>query len=256
MTAVRREDDGMAAPWYFVDRLGQRHGPVEAATLLAAVEEDRVTWQALVWREGLPDWLPLHAVADELGLVPPRGAARQGAAPKPSGAVAAAPAGKPFPIGLVLGIGGGLLVLLMVVAILAAIALPAYQQYTVRAKLAALLAGAQPVQAAVDAHVAAHGECPDWTTGLDDPDGRFAALADAASGLASAQTVRTLREKNADGERTCAIDLTLGEIGRPTLAGMRLRLSAPAADAEPGSLWACTDLDGIDPDLLPAFCRP
>jgi type IV pilus assembly protein PilA len=255
MTAVRREDDGMAAPWYFVDRLGQRHGPVDAATLLAAIEEDRVPWQALVWREGLPDWLPLHAVADELGLVPPRGAARQGATPKASGAVAPAPAGKPFPIGLVLGIGGGLLALLMVVAILAAIALPAYQEFTVRAKLAALLAGAQPVQAAVDAHVATHGECPDWTTGLDDPDGRFAPIADAAEALAAAQTVRTLREKNADGERTCAIDLTLGDVGRPTLAGMRLRLSAPAADASPGTAWACSDLDGIDAEVLPPACR-
>ena len=256
MTAVRREDDGMAAPWYFVDRLGQRHGPVEAATLLAAVEEDRVTWQALVWREGLPDWLPLHAVADELGLVPPRGVGRQGAAPKASGAVAAAPAGKPFPIGLVLGIGGGLLVLLMVVAILAAIALPAYQQYTLRSKLTMLMVDARPLQEAVDAHVATHGECPDWTTGLDDPEGRFAAIDTAAATIQHAQTVRTLREKNADGERTCAIDLTLGEIGRPALAGMRLRLSAPAADAEPGTAWTCTDLDGIDADLLPAVCRP
>jgi type IV pilus assembly protein PilA len=247
----------MAAPWYFVDRLGQRHGPVEAATLLAAFEEDRVTWQALVWREGLPDWLPLHAVADELGLVPPRGASRQGAAPpKSSGAVAAAPAGKPFPIGLVLGIGGGLLVLLMVVAILAAIALPAYQQYTLRSKLTMLVVDARPLQVAVGEHLAANGECPDWTTGLDDPDGRFAAIDEAAARLQHAQTVRTLREKNADGERTCAIDLTLGDIGRPALSGMRLRLSAPAADAAPGTPWSCTDLDGIDADVLPAVCRP
>ncbi len=246
----------MAAPWYFVDRLGQRHGPVEAATLLAAIEEDRVAWQALVWREGLPDWLPLHAVADELGLVPPRGAAHGQARPKQAGAAPAAPAGKPFPIGLVLGIGGGLLVLLMVVAILAAIALPAYQKYTLRSKLTMLVVDAQPLQAAVDAHLAEHGECPDWTTGLDDPDGRFTAIDEAASALGTAQTVRTLREKNADGDRTCAIDLTLGDIGRPALSGMRLRLSAPAADAAPGTLWSCTDLDGIDADLLPAACRP
>jgi type IV pilus assembly protein PilA len=47
-----------------------------------------------------------------------------------------------------------------VLGILAAIALPAYQQYVVRSQIASVLPKLQPLQQAIDDYQASHGACP------------------------------------------------------------------------------------------------
>jgi uncharacterized RDD family membrane protein YckC len=67
--------------WYCVDAARQRHGPLDAEEIrrrFAAGELDR---RSLVWRDGLPQWLPLGEMVDELGIATP--------APPPVAAVTA-----------------------------------------------------------------------------------------------------------------------------------------------------------------------
>jgi len=70
------------AHWYYGEN-GQQVGPVDENTIRTAMHEGRVGQQTLVWREGMPAWLPLAQV-QELG----------GYAPVPAG-YPAAPAGYP-----------------------------------------------------------------------------------------------------------------------------------------------------------------
>ncbi|MDG2525121.1 RDD family protein [Stenotrophomonas sp. HITSZ_GD] len=54
--------------WFYADAAGMQQGPVEAEALLARYAAADITPASLVWREGLAGWLPLSAVAAELGL--------------------------------------------------------------------------------------------------------------------------------------------------------------------------------------------
>ena len=57
-------------------------------------------------------------------------------------------------------IGGGLLIVLMMVGIMAAVSLPAYQDYTQRAQVAQVVAEGEAMTSAVDAFVANADRCP------------------------------------------------------------------------------------------------
>lgn len=54
--------------WYYADAAGTQQGPIDTETLLARYAAGEVQPATLVWREGLPDWQPLSAMATELGL--------------------------------------------------------------------------------------------------------------------------------------------------------------------------------------------
>lgn len=77
--------------WYYADRDRQRHGPMDAAALAQAFNAGRIGQDALVWREGLPDWQPLGRHAAELGLLGDAPVA-PAAGPTPFAAEAVAPA--------------------------------------------------------------------------------------------------------------------------------------------------------------------
>ena len=62
---------------FYSDIDGARQGPVDIATLLDATAGQIVPRDALVWWEGLDDWIPLHKTgveptASPTGLVPPQ----------------------------------------------------------------------------------------------------------------------------------------------------------------------------------------
>jgi type IV pilus assembly protein PilA len=122
----------MTQQWYYADRQRQQCGPVSVDELAAALQRGDVDMTTLVWHERLPAWVPLAQVAAELGL---RGA------PPPLPRAAAQPRrAPPRPMSgkkVALIVVGALLVCsLPVIAILAAIAIPAYQDYTQRSKVA------------------------------------------------------------------------------------------------------------------------
>jgi uncharacterized RDD family membrane protein YckC/Tfp pilus assembly major pilin PilA len=67
------------AMWYFMDRHGQRQGPVAAVDVKAAYRSGDLLREGLVWRQGMTQWLPLAQVEREFGIDP----IDQAAAPLP-----------------------------------------------------------------------------------------------------------------------------------------------------------------------------
>ena len=117
--------------WYYADSHHQQQGPVDASLLRARAERGELPPSTLVWREGMAGWVPLSQVAQELGIelagAPPPLPTTTGGPVRivqPSGGSSA------WVIALVLVLGG-----IFVLGILAAIAIPAYSDYTVRARV-------------------------------------------------------------------------------------------------------------------------
>jgi hypothetical protein len=64
------------ATWYYA-REGQQQGPMTAEALRSALANSRVRATDLVWREGMPDWVPANSVPELASAV----AARSGGPP-------------------------------------------------------------------------------------------------------------------------------------------------------------------------------
>ena len=124
-----------------------------------------------------------------------------------------------------------------VVAILAAIALPAYRDYTARAGVAQALADSVPLQPRLVAFVDGHGRCPtNEDPGFErvDVDTR-----PPRDGAAPAGTEA----------RTCVIELLLEDDRHEQVDGHRLWLEYDPAGAQ----WRCSS--EIEDRYLPAHCR-
>jgi len=109
------------AQWYYVDKSQQRIGPMEASVLVDALRHGQLNTGSLVWQEGMPAWQPLSMHFDAIG-VPESLRARK----KEKGGCGT--------WAIVLVVMGVLAIPML--GILIAIALPAYQDYTIRAKVA------------------------------------------------------------------------------------------------------------------------
>ena len=55
--------------WYYADAQRERHGPVDADTLRGKFRKNELDLSTLVWREGMEQWQPLSAMAEELQLI-------------------------------------------------------------------------------------------------------------------------------------------------------------------------------------------
>ncbi|WP_039006185.1 GYF domain-containing protein [Xanthomonas cerealis] len=214
--------------WYYADAARQRHGPLSTATLLERLRDGLLERDSLVWREGLPEWRPLHALADELGLpttaTPPP-------LPPPARATtaAAAPAGG---VGALVAVVVGA-VLLTIIGILAAIALPAYQDYTLRAKATQAIGSVALLQAQI-ASFAAHPVNGDSGFGT-------------APGYAGEFVVQVRIGRFDNGH--CGLEATLHAPGQAKLDGKALWLDYD----ERTSAWKCSA--ELEDRYLPAHCR-
>ncbi|KAF1720127.1 pilin [Pseudoxanthomonas wuyuanensis] len=234
--------------WYYADRQRQRFGPVSSAELAAQFQAGRIGLDALVWHEGLSQWQSLGDFAAELGLLETPASAAGSAGPPPvPGAqpqqppvYAAAPVAKP-------GMSGGKIALIVaavlvlpvlaVLGILAAISIPAYNDYSVRAKVAETMAQASPLKAMVTEYRYAEGTCPrNGDADFGEPESyasRYVALA-------------RIGEFD-DG--TCGVELRLHNTGNAQIDGKHVWL---AFDADEGD-WTCSS--EVDDRYLPALCR-
>ncbi len=146
----------MTSDWYYADSSNQQQGPVEAAALAGLFRSGSVNAATLVWREGLAAWVPLQQVAAQLGLI------IVGAATPVAQATSAARIVKPTGgktsawviVAIVLGCSVPFL------GILAAIALPAYQDYVMRAKVAEAVVLASGLKVAVAEFYQSENHCP------------------------------------------------------------------------------------------------
>lgn len=204
--------------WYYHDPVQGRVGPLSADQLRARYVDRRVQRDTLAWHAGAREWQPLERYAEELQLhtVTPD-ASQPPPLPPASPAAAAAPMAtmRPYPGGHAAfehpgpppkrGLSGCAIAAIVVaalavpvLAILAAIAIPAYNDYTIRAKTTAGLVGAAPaMQRAVAEFAAQHGRCP----GNDD----FAPLVRQFATVARPATVRFGALANGH----CAFEFTL-----------------------------------------------
>lgn len=126
-----------------------------------------------------------------------------------------------------------------VIGILAAIAIPAYQDYTHRAKLTGALSASNDYKLQVAQYYAAHQKCP-----TNASDG-FRPAADYASAQIASVQFGRLKD---GGE--CAIQLELRGFNRPQLDGRKIWLSFEPASAQ----WTCSS-DVERASLLPQACR-
>jgi hypothetical protein len=67
-----RSTAGVKKQWYYYCD-GERHGPTGLEELLDAAHAGRLTSDALVWREGMPDWLPAEQITELSGIVRDQG---------------------------------------------------------------------------------------------------------------------------------------------------------------------------------------
>ncbi len=235
---------GSTSEWYYLES-GQTRGPVPALELARAFQAGQVNLDTSIWRDGMPEWQPLRLHLQALGLDP--GATSQpppipGVTPPPPPmarprAVAAAPETRIAgcrPVTLIV-IGALLLGGLFVCAILAAIALPAYQDYVLRAKTAEVIAQAQPLKLAVREYLADHDDCPsrDDLQPLPELSGRFIGGTEFG--------------RFDDG--LCGIEITVGGAGNDRIDGKAIWFDY---DAE-AQAWGCTS--EIDDRYLPQDCR-
>lgn len=219
--------------WFYVDAGQNRQGPVSAEALVEAFRLGQVGLDSLAWREGLSEWTPLRQFRDELGL---GAVAPASPPPAPLTYIAAEPAkkGNGCLIAAAVIIGG--VFLLMVLGILAAIALPAYQDYIGRSKLAVVHMQGQAAKLAVQEFKANTDRCPRDADELGLP-------TPATEGL-DALAVGSLD----DGR--CAVEITVGNLGNVTsAAGGRLLMAL-----EEDGTWTCSG-EGIPDKLLPPGCR-
>jgi Zn-dependent protease with chaperone function/type II secretory pathway pseudopilin PulG len=132
-----------------------------------------------------------------------------------------------FPYAGRLGAGFGFLILVYVIGILAAIAVPAYKDYTVKAKMVQVLEAAKPIETALSQHYEKTQQVPESLAaiGLPQqlPDGSHLAL-DATTMIVTASTAH-------------------GEL-----------LLVPSIDDQGHVSWQCDAGEGMRAKQLPASC--
>jgi Tfp pilus assembly major pilin PilA len=124
------------------------------------------------------------------------------------------------------------------VAILAAIAVPAYQEYVTRSQVAEGLTLAEQAKTAAAEYRAGRGRWP---------------ANNAAAGLAAAQSLHGRYTQSVTLEQDGSIHVVYGTAANIGIAGKALDLT-PAV-GEHGITWSCHS-DDIAAKLLPASCRP
>lgn len=192
--------------WYYADDARNRVGPLSAGELREHYRQRRLRRDSLVWSEGMVQWLPLERLAVELDIdsvtpdttLPPPVPSTP-AAPPP---VRTTPQKK--------GMSGCLIALIIaavvavpMIGILAAIAIPAYNDYVQRAKITEVMVAVTPLKAAIAAHAQREGSCPD-----DDS----ADLAPLLSQLGRHPRIGAVRVGTLAGGH-CAFEITLRGVG-------------------------------------------
>lgn len=158
----------MSDAWYYADASRTQKGPVSAQVLAYLHGRGELHADTLVWHAGLSGWEPLSRHAAALGL----GAQSAATARAPAAATGARPALRPS------GGSSGWVIAIVVLfvgiaflGIIAAIALPAYSDYTQRAKVANARMQASSVKMMVEEHFLTNDGCPvNGEAGIEAPE--------------------------------------------------------------------------------------
>ena len=227
--------------WYYSSGNDQRQGPLAGADLVAQFRQGRIGLDTLVWRDGQAGWQPLSDFAAELRLAGENGNVLPPPLPARPALAASNYQAQPAPKS---GLSGCMIAVIVaaglsvpMIAILAAIAIPAYQDYTLRSKVGAALQVAEPIKLGISGHQAREHACP------SNSDADFTTPEGYASGNVASVTIGTFETDR------CGMELVLRNTGSERLDSKKIWLEYdPSA-----SSWQCSS--EIDNRYLPAACR-
>jgi type IV pilus assembly protein PilA len=217
------------AQWFYVDKNQQRIGPMEANVLVDSLRQGQLGTSSMVWCEGMPAWQPLSMHFDALG-VPEAMRIRK------------APSGSNKGVWAIVLIVGGFFGI-AILGILVAIALPAYQDYTIRAKVAEAMNKTAPLKLAVAEHMLSDKKC------LIAEDAAAAAI---ISGF-DQNSIQSVAIGSLEESGSCAFEITFG-INHGLVAGKTMQFSADT-NANNVIEWDCK-LGTLEPRYRTAVCRP
>jgi type IV pilus assembly protein PilA len=226
--------------WYYSAGADQRQGPLDTDGLIALFRQGRIGLDTLVWRDGQAQWQPLADFAAELGLAGGAGNTIPPPLPPPRQPFVHPPVSAPSKSGMsgcMIAIIVAAVLAIPVVGILAAIALPAYNDYTLRARVASALPVAEPAKAALVAHLSREQACP------NNEEAGFGTPESYASG-----TVASISFGQFESD-LCGMELILTVPGKEALDGKAVWLEYDPSD----SSWQCSS--EIDDKFLPIKCR-
>jgi type IV pilus assembly protein PilA len=225
----------MPQNWFYADAQNQQQGPVDDSGLVAAYQRGEVLSRTLVWHEGLPNWTPFSHVAAKLGVTLPSAPPSLPRTSTSTGKVQIVKPGKSSSalIIIIVVVFG----LIAVMGILAAIAIPAYSDYTIRAKVVTARLQGMALRADVEDFYAREKRCP------SNGEGTIKKADVYATQYISAIQVGALK----DDER-CAIQIVLKNIGSGVTEGAVLQMAMTA-----DGTWS--DSSTLPPKFLPISMR-
>lgn len=244
------------AQWFYAEGPNRNVGPLNEQEMSDAFRRGVLLPDSQVWREGMAQWQPLRQVAAELGLQaslagppplpgtpPPLPAGAQYTArPAYAGSAHArqpSSNGNGMSRGAVIAlvcVGAGV-AMVMVLGILAAIAVPAYSDYTVKAKVAAAISSGGALRPSIEAQLAGNLGCPsNDTAGFKAPD-------DYADQYVASITVGEFD----DG--TCGMEVRTRGIRANQIDGRAIWITLDPASRQ----WSCNS--DLDDRWLPASCK-
>jgi type IV pilus assembly protein PilA len=245
MPHPRLNTDTHMTSWYYADDTRNRIGPLSADELRDHYRQRRLHRDSLAWREGMAQWQPVASVAGELGLDaiapgPGQPPPLPGSEPPPGFTPVRVMPKKKRLSGCVIALIICAALAVPVVGILAAIAIPAYNDYVQRAKVMEVIAGVAPLEHAIAAHAASEGACPDNDS---------ASIAAPLQQLSHNPRVAAVRVGTLEGGR-CAFEITLQAIGMQTNGSTLLF----EASDEAAQSWTCNG-GNLSDRYRPRQCR-
>jgi type IV pilus assembly protein PilA len=138
-----------------------------------------------------------------------------------------------------------LMIVVAIIGILAAVALPAYQDYTVRAKMSEVVLAASGPKAAIAETFQSTGKMP-----ADQAAAGLPPKGDTGTNLVT--SIEYTRTNDTVGVVTALATTKVGG-GVTVTQGVKLTATGNASTGQVE--WVCTPVDGLLPKYLPASCR-
>ena len=233
--------------WFYAEGNRERRGPISDEDIIELFQSRRIDEDTLIWREGAGDWRPLREFASELGLDIAQAAPMAAPAGPPSlppglQTIHTTPAAPPRQgmsgcaiAGIIAAAVG--VILIAILGILAAIAMPAYQDYVLRSKASIAQSQLLDLKQQVAEFAATNERCP-----INDDEG-FGSPDSYANGDISEVNIGRFENEH------CGLEALLHVPKHSQLDGKSIWLDYDTQT----DTWECSS--DVDDNYLPIDCR-